>query len=244
MSSLLLLGTGGGGGAPFDPVNLPGLEWLYEADMTGADLVLSGSDVTTWGLASLIQFTEALGSKRPEFVADDGDGKEAVRFDGIDDSLRKTSLTVSSSFTSMHVSRNSKTNAQITEHGDADPGFYNGFVSTVAASFFRVDRGANQSTFSISIDGTDDVWRLWVQEHNGTHASHQAYIDGVIQTRIPSTSDDIGISDITRTMSLGAENGTARFQQGAQRFGLLCSPMLSAQDRIDASNYALAKWVT
>lgn len=238
MSDLLLFSGGG-----FDPVDLPGLKYLYEADMDPPDFVLSGSDITAWGLASLIQFTEALTAKQPEFVADDGDGREAGRWDGIDDTLRKTALTLSSSFTAMHVSRNSKTNAQMQEHGGADPGFYNGFVSNATTSFFRVDRGVLATIFSIAIDGTDNAWRLWVQEHNGTHASHQAYINGVIQTKGFVQSDDVGISDATETMALGSELGTGRFQQGAQRFGLFCSPILSPANRIAASNYALAKWV-
>lgn len=68
---------------PFDPLTIPSMgEWLSIADLAA---VGDGNLVGTWaGRKGLVTLT-ASGAARGTYVADDGDGRPAMRQDGVDD---------------------------------------------------------------------------------------------------------------------------------------------------------------
>ncbi len=138
------------------------------------------------------------------------------------------------------VSRTSKTNSQFMEHGQSNPGSYIAFVSSAALVFFSIVRivGPNQSVFSNAVDHTDDTYRLYERECDGTHAGHRAWVNGVELARTDTLTDDpASTAAATQIMALGSEEGLSRFQQGGTCGGIRYPFTLSVADRERVRQY-------
>lgn len=90
-SLTLALAPQGVMGAGFDPLTLPTLsEWFDYRTLLETS---NGDPVDEWaGRMGLYTLTAVAGTARPTFVADDGDGKAALQFDGVDDVMKVSSL--------------------------------------------------------------------------------------------------------------------------------------------------------
>ena len=107
------------GGGAFSPEDIADLVLWAEADMTGSDLVLSGSKVTTWGKAAYAQLTQGTDAKRPTFVADAGDGLPELTWDGSDDFMESASLSYTRDLTIYLIGGYTGANRQLYWYGNA-----------------------------------------------------------------------------------------------------------------------------
>jgi len=200
-----------------------------EADMTGANLILSGSKVTDWGDAALTPFEQTVDAKRLTFVADEGDGLPALTCDGVDDGMITTANVSITTFSVFIVLKGATTNDMIYEHtvnGASNNGSWLFSSPTFGISHYRP---AGNSAYSAAANPwPSGSWELVRHESDGTHANHTVFIDGVDQSWSEGLTDDPGSGATNDKLYLASRALTSLFWSGKIRALLLFTPKLSS----------------
>ncbi len=240
MSRRLLLGTGGGAAAGFSPPDFTGLKIWLEDDMSGADLVLSGSNVTDWGDTSHTVFTQGVDAKR--FTVSGG----RVTCDGVDDSMSSIAVSITT-FTLFLVMRAAVGDRMLFEQSNNSNGI-DGFYSALNSSsttFINVRKSAVRSTRSVTGGYailTDGDYHLFRHAYKGTQATNGAWIDGVEKSTVALVSGEPGSGAVSNVLNLGvrAVDSTLFWSDRIQAV-VGYSPHLSDDDAATVESYLTPK---
>lgn len=234
-----LSGMVGGEGGAFSPDDVSGLLVWAEADMTGADLTLNGSNIINWGDADLTQFTQGTDSKR--FALTSG---EAIP-DGADDNMTSAATIGVSTFSVFHVMRVASLISDFYLYDSRSPtnGFY--FLNANTVLYFSCIKGGVQSrkksaTLLGDLQGSMAIIR---HDYGGSHATHKVYVNGAEETLADQNTGEPGSGSTTVTVALGSHNNTTQnFFKDRINASLIYSPVLSAGDSLSVESYLNDKW--
>jgi len=168
---------------------------------------LSNNDpVDTWNdrTANARNATQATAAKKPTYKTGELNGNPALSFDGGD--CLVTANFSASAASSAFVIFKASANGMVYERGTlfnvagdsyiytttGDTSLFNG------AALSTLDRAANW--------GLGSVWRLVSHQNNGTHATHQFFIDGTAQSMTSTNSNNPGNSNYTLGVNIGSRN--------------------------------------
>lgn len=238
----LLLGTayGLGGGASFSPESYPGALKIANIDQTGSQLTLNGSNVINWGIddVGFIQNTQSVDANRL-VRGTHADGLAEHVGDGVSASMVSASNIVRSggALTLYFVFR-ATANGLISEYGSpgTDGGFW--FTTTNATSIFIASSTTIKTHKDRAVDwGLGNVWRRIVFRWNATHATHQMWINGVLQSMTTGGDADDGGGSANQPMYLFSRLGTSLFLTGAIRADYLYDAHHSDSDLLEIDGH-------
>ena len=243
--SLLLLGTGGGDAGAFDPTQLPGVV-IYAESKILAHFTLGAADVVdNWGDSSFTRWSEAVGSKKPVRLANDGFGTPVVAFDGTDDDLIAASISVTT-FTQFVGFENSAIGRIVIEHtanafvtdGHA---LFTGANDTLAVLKSSV---ATRKRYLVANTLFESAVRQRVR-HNyvGTNVSNTLTINEALETPDANPfASDPGSAAVVDTLNMGSRDRGGAFLDGGVYYYLLCVPALSAGNIALTDTYFKAEY--
>ena len=243
--SLLLLGAGALGAVAFNPTQLPGVV-IYAESKILAHFTLGVADVVdVWGDTSFARLSEAVESKKPVRLANDGFGTPTVDFDGIDDCLIAASISVTT-FTQFIGFENGGVGRLIIEHTP------NGLTTDGHTLFsgFTPTRGVLKSTLATryrhepaNSNFENSVRQRVRQTYGGTNVSHTMTVNEVILPPDANlATDDPGSAAVVDTLNMASRDRVAAFMEGGIYYYLLCVPELSAADIALADAYFKAEY--
>jgi len=177
---------------------------------------LSNNDaLTTWNdrTANARNATQATTAKKPTYKTGELNGNPGLSFDG-GDGLQVASFNASI-LASAHVVFKASANGIVYERGtfSGDNGCSYIYTTTGDTTLFR---GTAISAYNRAIDwGIGSTWRLVGHEANGTHTSHQFFIDGALQS-MSSTVANNPTGSYSLALNIGARNNaTSLFMTGS-----------------------------
>jgi hypothetical protein len=151
--------------------------------------------------------TQSNATKKPTYKTGELNGNPALSFDGGDCLTTVTfpASAASSAFVIFKASANGLVYERGTFFNVAGDSYI--YTTTGDTSLFN---GASLSAFNRSTNwGLGSVWRFVSHENNGTHATHQFFIDGAAQTMTAAYTNNPGSSNYTLGVNIGARNDAA-----------------------------------
>jgi hypothetical protein len=223
--------------ATFAPTDISGLKLWLKAD----SLALSDGDpVTTWPDSSGQgnNAAQATGSKKPTYKASIQNGRPAVRFDGVDDALKVSSITLPTFFTIFVAGRFTNAAPMFVEQSadaNANDGFYfygnNGNIAVIRrTSAHSANGAANWMGSTAAIVGLT---------YDGTHAVRRNGADVTITGTAGTTRPN---SNVTADLFLGSRNEASIFSSGDFFEILIYGSPLSSADRLRVETYLNGRW--
>jgi hypothetical protein len=235
--------------------------WFDAQDLDGDGILGNNqanlSPVTTWVDKASVQgvqnLSQANSARQPIYQTNVQNGQAAVQFDGVDDIVSATSLSLGSY--SVFVQLRAPTNAgptliimeQSNDLNTSGNGFYwvEGTGHTMHAR-----RGATTSGRNVTAP-TPNAWAFQpnlisaTQLYDGTHAGHLMYINGALASTATAAGGNPGTATVTDTFNLGARFGTGTpiipFQGQVAELLIYNSKLNAAEQQI-VENYLSSKY--
>ena len=230
---------------------------LYDAT-SGGSLVAADNGVARWedksGNGS--HAVQGTGANQPLRKASVQNGRDVLRFDGTNDTLQISSITLPTYFTAFVVSSTTRSGSDLKfwmEHSanvNSNDGFF--FNGTYEGAW-TIRRGAGSSAvrYGPIVDSSDWIGSGWALASltynsegvgaiykNGTFVSDST-LD--LSTTAPATSA-LSNSDVTASLNIASRNGSGLFLNGDIGEIVIYNSALSSVSREAVENYLLAKW--
>lgn len=230
---------------------------LYDAT-SGGSLVTADSGVARWedksGNGS--HAVQSTGANQPLRKASVQNGRDVLRFDGTNDTLQISSITLPTYFTAFVVSSTTRSGNDLKfwlEHSanvNSNNGFF--FNGTYEGAW-TIRRGAGSSAvrYGPLVDSSDWIGSGWALASltynsagvgsiykNGTFVS-DATLDLSTTSAATSALDN---SDVTASLNIASRNGSSLFLNGDIGEIVIYNSALSSVNREAVENYLLAKW--
>jgi len=190
--------------------------------------------------SDLVQVTQ---SKRPALISNSLNGKRGVKFDGTDDALQASSVTIGA-FTYFVVMKLTGTAGMIYEHS-ADAGTNPGsYMYGTTGNSLQVKRGTASSSKNFTADwAVDNAAKITVQVFDGTHAGHLLYINGASQSLTNVSADEPGTAEVTAALNVGARNDGASLPSNGLIYEIIVyNRALTATERGKVERYLSSKY--
>ena len=238
----------------FSPLSLNPALWLDASDAStlynatsGGGLVDPDGTVARWedksgGGRHAIQNTS---TKRPLRKSGIKAGKDVMRFDGADDGMQISSITLPTYITAYIVQISAFSSAQLKfwfEHGsnsNSVPGFF--FNGTYDSAWF-VNRSGFPPHYGPSLDGTDWIGTAWALASFTYNGVGSIYKNGAFITNSSFSGTSLTNTNVTANLNIACRNQTNLFLNGDIAEILIYPSAHSDVDRALVENYLATKW--
>lgn len=209
----------------FTPGSVAGLYAWYDAtQITG---LADGDPVATWtDVAGGRNATQGTSAARPTYKTAIQNGRPVVRFDGVDDFVNASAVSVSQPDTIFIVAKQTSTGS--TKNA------YDGNTTRQTlecGTSYVINAGANVSTA-----GADTAWHVHTAIYNGASSSHR--LDGAL-----GSSGNAGTNALA-SLNIGTYRNFAGFWPGDIAELIIYTGALGSTDRAAVEAYLKAKWGT
>jgi hypothetical protein len=226
----------------FSPLYLSPALWLDASDTS--TITESSGAVSEWRDRSVNakHATQGTGTSQPSYILAAQNGLNAIRFDGSNDVLSISSLTISGSFT-IALAIKVTNRGLVYEHSvnaNNNEGSYL-YAHTNSSSLIR--RGGNRTARDVGTDWLNtSTWSTVTQQHNGTNISNRLWRNSVEQTMTNVVVNNAGTASTTQTLYIGQRTGNVAPMSGDIGEFIIFNSALSTEEIALVEQYLNAKW--
>ncbi len=239
----------------FSPLSLSPSLWLDASDAstlwdatTGGSLVAANGQIAKWEDKSgnAKHAIQSVASQRPLRKVAIKNERDIARFDGVNDGLQITAITLPSYITAYVIQQSNFSASNLKfwfEHGPnvnvASGCFFNGMESGAWA--VTRDGLYHSGPSSNGADWIGIAWALATFKYNGVGS---IYKNSVFVSSVSHLNTSRVNSNLTSTLNVGCRNLTSLFLSGDIAELLIYPGVHSDTDRALVENYLTAKWLS